>query len=94
MAAHSESNGKKGQPRTKRVQTVLDAEQYELLVKIAKESGESVSALVREAIETGLLAQELKRKRERAFNELLSLDAPVSDWKQMEREITEGAGRE
>lgn len=94
MAVRAESKGKKGQSRTKRVQTVLDIEQYELLLQAAKQAGESVSALIREVIETGLLAQELKRKRERAFDELLSLDAPVSDWEQMEQEITEGAGRE
>ncbi len=94
IAVRTESKEKKGHPRTKRVQTVLTIEQYELLLQAAKQAGETVSALVRKAIETGPLAQELQRKRERAFEELLSLDAPVSAWEQMEKEIAEGAGRE
>lgn len=91
MTIHTKARGEKESPRTKRVQTVLTTEQYELLLQAAHQAGKTVSALVREAIEVGLLAQEARRRSERAFKKLVSLDAPVSDWKRMESEIIAGA---
>ena len=91
MTIHTKVREEKESSRTKRVQTVLTTEQYELLLQAARQAGKTVGALVREAIEVGLLVQEARRRRERAFKELISLDAPVSDWKRMESEIIAGA---
>jgi len=82
---------KKGPSHIKRVQTVLTAEQYGLLVQAAKRAKKPVSTLIRESVEKGVLAQELHHRRERALKDLLSLDAPAPDWEKMEEEIIEGA---
>jgi len=91
MAAHSEGKVKTTILRAKRVQTVLSAEQYELLLQVAKKKQKTVSALVREAVETECLDEELRVTRKHALEDLLSLDAPVSDWEKMETEIERGA---
>lgn len=76
---------------TRRVQTVLTDEQYELLKGIAEEQGKSVSVLVREAIEDEIFRKERQARKQEALEDLLSLNAPVSDWEDMEAEIIEGA---
>ena len=91
MTIHTKVGEEKEFPHTKRVQTVLTTEQYELLLQVARQADKTVSALVREVIEVGLLAQEARKRRERAFKKLVSLDAPVSDWERMESEIIAGA---
>ncbi len=75
---------------TKRVQTVLTDEQYELLRQISKERGQPLSALIREAIEAACFRKVMQERRRSALQKLLSLDAPVADWEQMEEEITQG----
>jgi hypothetical protein len=47
--------------------------------------------LVREAIETVYIDAEQRELRRQALDELLSLDAPVADWEEMEAEIIAGA---
>ncbi len=91
MTIHTKVREEEESPRTKRVQTVLTTEQYQLLLQAARRANKTVSALVREAIEVGLLAQEARRRRASAFKKLIALDAPVSDWKRMESEIIAGA---
>ena len=91
MVVHSEAKQKTASVRTKRVQTVLTKEQYELLLQVAKKEKKTVSALVRQAVEAECLEAELRTTRHRALETLLSLDAPVSDWEQMENEIVRGA---
>jgi hypothetical protein len=76
---------------TKRVQTVLSADQYELLLKIAKERGKPVSVLIREAVEAEYFKEAALQQRRTALEDLLSLKAPVADWEEMEKEITKGA---
>jgi len=90
MIVHSEAGEKTTALRTKRVQTVLTDEQYKLLLQVAKRKKKTLSALVREAVETECLAEELRMARRHALDKLLSLDAPVSDWEKMEDEITRG----
>ena len=51
MRAGSKSKRKASSLNSKRVQTVLTTEQYELLVQVAKKKKKPVSAVVREAIE-------------------------------------------
>ncbi len=91
MDLSTKSKRKTGPRHTKRVQTVLTAEQYELLVGIAKKKKKPLSALVREALEAGCLEEELRVQRHHALKDLLSLKAPVADWEKMESEIAKGA---
>lgn len=91
MGVDSKSKQKTGTLHTKRVQTVLTGEQYELLLRIAKKKHKPVSALVREALEAGCLKEELRTQRQYALKSLLSLNAPVADWEKMESEIVAGA---
>ncbi len=91
MSVYSKAKAKSGPLRTRRVQTVLTSEQYDLLLQIAKKKHKPVSALVREALEAGCLKEELCTQRQRALKGLLSLKAPVADWEKMESEILEGA---
>ena len=76
---------------TERVQTVLTAEQYEQLAQLAEQSRKPLSVLIREAIEQTYFEAIDRRRREQALERLLSLDAPVADWEQMEAEIERGA---
>ena len=80
-----------GRRYTKRVQTVLTEEQYALLKEIAQEQGKTVSVLIREAIEEEYFEKEARKRRRAALKSLLSLDAPVADWEEMEAEIANGA---
>ena len=90
MVVHSEAKQKTAYARTKRVQTVLTMKQYELLLQVAKKKKKTVSALVRQAVEVECLEEELRMTRQHALKNLLSLDAPVSDWEKMEGEIVKG----
>ncbi len=90
MVVHSKAKQKTASVRTKRVQTVLTNEQYELLLQGAKKEKKTVSALVRQAVEVECLEEELRTTRQHALKDLLSLDAPVSDWEKMEGEIVKG----
>ena len=76
---------------TKRVQSVLTREQYETLLQLSSELGKPVSVLIREAVDVVYFAQVKDERRQSALQTLLSLDAPVADWKQMETEIITGA---
>jgi len=76
---------------TKRVQTVLTEEQHEMLSRFALEQGKPLSALIREAIEKTYFAEVDRRRRRAALANLLSLEAPVADWEQMEEDIIRGA---
>ena len=91
MVVHSEAKQKTASVRTKRVQTILTVEQYELLLQVAKKKKKTVSALVRQAVEVECLEEELHTTRQQALKNLLLLDAPVSDWEEMESEIVKGA---
>ena len=78
---------------TKRIQTMLTEEQNEKLTQLAEEQGKPVSVLVREAIENTYLVQAEREARRTALNNLISLEAPVADWDQMEDEIIRGSLR-
>lgn len=76
---------------TERVQTVLTKEQYDALSRLAREEEKPVSVLVREAVEKVYFEETERKRRQEALAALLSLDAPVADWEQMEDEIISGA---
>jgi predicted DNA-binding protein len=75
----------------KRVQTVLTEEQYKNLSQLALEVDKPLSVLIREAIEAVYFVPVDLERRRAALESLLSLDAPVADWEQMEEEIIQGA---
>lgn len=76
---------------TERVQTVLTSEQYKRLSQLAQQIDTPVSVLIREAIEQTYFVEMDYQRRRRALDRLLSLEAPVADWTEMEEEIEEGA---
>jgi predicted DNA-binding protein len=79
---------------TERVQTVLTPEQLERLLQLAEQSQKPVSVLIREAVEQTYFEAIDRQRRQRALDRLLSLDAPVADWPEMEAEIERGATSE
>jgi len=76
---------------TKRAQAVLTDEQYALLSELSTESGKTISHLIREAVQKVYLEEVTQERRQAALESLLSLEAPVADWEQMEAEIIRGA---
>ena len=68
----------------------LTAEQYALLRQLSREQKKPVSVLIREAVERVYFKQAALQRRRVALKSLLSLDAPVADWEQMEEEIING----
>ena len=76
---------------THRAQTVLTADQYAALKRLAEEQKKPISLLIREAIEQVYFQKAALERRRAALKNLLSLEAPVADWEQMEEEIIEGA---
>ncbi len=76
---------------TRRVQAVLTEEQYKTLSHLSAELGKPLSVLIREAVEKMYFQQAERKRRREALQRLLSLEAPVADWEQMEEEIIRGA---
>jgi len=54
---------------------------------VAKKEKETLSALARQEVEAKRLDKELRATRKHALENLLSLDALVSDWEKMVDEI-------
>ena len=79
---------------TERVQTLLTASQLDTLKELAAESGSTVSALIREAVESTYLAAARRTERRAALERLMALNVPAADWEQMEDEIESGAAEE
>jgi len=75
---------------TRRVQSVLTQEQYEALLELSQSTGKPLSELIREAVEKTYLEQQDRNRRQSALARLISLEAPVSDWPDMEKEIIQG----
>lgn len=76
---------------TERVQTVLSKAQYDRLMELAEQENKPLSVLIREAVEERYFVPIEKERRQQALATLLSLNAPVADWSQMEAEIERGA---
>lgn len=74
----------------KRVQTVLSEEEYRDLARLAEDRQKPVSVLIREAIEEVYFQELVRERRRSALESLLALDAPVSDWPEMEQQIIRG----
>ena len=78
---------------TKAVKVWLPEEQAEALKRLALERGESVSALIRRAVEMVYGTPDPERRRE-ALRRLFSLEAPVDEWPRIEEEIERAATEE
>ena len=76
---------------TKSIQAVLTDEQHEALLELSHKLNKPVSVLIRDAIDEVYFEQTRREKRRQALQTLLSLDAPVADWEEMEEEIIRGA---
>jgi len=75
---------------TKRVQTTVTDEQYQMLHELSEQRHEPIGRLVREAVRQtygASCAPVSLEQRQAALAHLLSLNAPVADWSQMEDEI-------
>mgnify|MGYP000509959525 CR=1 FL=1 len=72
---------------TERLELRLPPELMRLLRQEAQRRGVSVAQLVREAIESSLMGN--RQARIQAAEELFQVEAPVSEWPKMKKEIEE-----
>jgi hypothetical protein len=79
--------GRPARKYTKRVQTMLTEQQYELLQAHAEETGKPLSALIRQAVEEALIIDLEQRRKKKALEWMFSQELPVDDWEVMERQI-------
>lgn len=71
----------------RRVQMLMDPEEYGTLERIARAQRVSVAELIRRAVrEKYLRANDGKRT---AVEDLISMDLPVVDWEELEAEVEE-----
>ncbi len=77
----------------KRVQVLLPSETYQILQRLAAEEKQSVSALVRLAVEEQLIKEARLAMKAEALAELAAMDLPVDDWEVMEADIMDGRYR-
>lgn len=76
--------------KTKRVQVLMEPKEFELLERLARKRGSSVSDLMREAARAQFLVEVERSHRSRAVHQFLSLpDEPLPAWQILEREIEE-----
>ena len=76
---------------TVRVQTMLADAQHSVPVDCAQRAQKPVGVLVREAVQKVYLQDVERERRQQALNRLVALNAPVSDWEEMEDEIIQAA---
>lgn len=76
---------------TKRVQAVLTEAQHAALQALSERNVKPISVLIQDAVERVYLKPTEMAKRRCALADLLSLNAPVSDWDQMEKDIINAA---
>lgn len=77
---------------TVRVQTMLTEDQHNVLVECAQRAQKPVGVLVREAVQKVYLQQAERQRRQEALNRMLTLNAPVGTWEEMEDEIIRAVG--
>jgi predicted DNA-binding protein len=74
---------------TERTQVLLSREQLARLKRKARRDGQSLGAVIREAIDAHTI--DTSDRRRAAVKHLLTLEAPVDDWDAMKAEIIRGA---
>lgn len=72
---------------SERTQVLLSPEQLGALKRIAAQDGRSVGAVIRDAIDGFIFAE--PNSRQRAFQDMLEMNAPVDDWEVMKAQIME-----
>lgn len=70
---------------SERTQVLLSPEQLARLKRIAAQEGRSVGAVIRDAIDTFVVAA--PDSRDRALRSIMSMNAPVEDWEVMKAQI-------
>lgn len=76
---------------SKRIEIRIDGIRLERLETEARRRRKSLSALIREAIDKQFpLGKQKTAERLRAVTDMGRLNAPVGDWRQMEKEIEKG----
>jgi hypothetical protein len=79
--------------KTKRVQVLMEPEEFEVLEDIARKRGASVSDLMREAARVQLLAQVGLARRAEAARLFLHLpEATMPSWKALKAELEDRRG--
>lgn len=73
----------------RRVQVLLPPKTYDMLQEIAAEQHESVSALVRQAVEDQLIKEVRQHRKLAAVDRLEALELPIDDWPAIEAEMAE-----
>jgi len=75
----------------RRLEVRLDEQRFKTLEEESRRRGKSVSELVREAIDACYPVREARiLKKLKAVEELGKVEASVSSWEQMEKEIRRG----
>jgi len=72
---------------SERTQVLLSPQQVEKLKRIAARDGRSVGAVIRDAVDS--YVDPGVDVRRRAFEALISMNAPVDDWEVMKAQILE-----
>ncbi len=76
--------------KTKRVQVLMEPREFDLLEKVARRRGSSVSDLMREAARAQYLVDVDRSRRARAAQHFLSLaEATLPDWHVVKNELAE-----
>ena len=70
-----------------KIQVLLSHEQYQALLALAKAQGKRLSGLLREAVVEQLLKDARRTAKQKAFEEITSMELPVGDWSEMEKGI-------
>jgi hypothetical protein len=70
---------------SQRTQVLLSPEQLARLKGIAAREGQSVGAVIRDAVDA--FTASAPASRERAIRSILSMEAPVEDWAVMKEQI-------
>lgn len=74
---------------SKRLEIRLDQERFAVLKKEASKQDKSIAELIREAIDKVLFRSTIDKRLE-ALKKMGKVDAPVSSWETMEKEIEKG----
>jgi len=79
-------------PLTKRVMILFDPERYQKLEEVTRQRHCSIGALIREAVEKGVLerGEASKNTKLEAAKCLISMEEDVPDWDEIEELIARG----
>ena len=70
---------------SERTQVLLSPDQLARLKRIATREGRSVGSVIRDAVDSFVEAE--PDRRQRAYERLIALNAPVDDWEVMKAQI-------